>query len=46
MSTKTVGVVGWGSGRQKVGIELGSFELYPNYLNYPNSFGMFQTKAN
>ena len=45
MSTKTLGVVGRGLGRQKVGIELGSLELYTNYPNYPNSLGMFQTKA-
>ena len=48
MSTKTLGVVDRGSGRQKVGIKLGSCELYPNYSNhpnYPNSLGMFQTKA-
>ena len=38
----TLEVVSRGLERQKVGIELGSCELYPNY---PNSLGMFQTKA-
>ena len=42
MSTKTLGVVGRGSGRKQVGIELGLGELYPNY---PNSSEMFQTEA-
>ena len=42
MSTKTLGVVGRGLGQQKVGIELGSGKLYPNY---PHSLGMFQAKA-
>ena len=42
MSTKLLGVVGQGSEREKVQIELGSCELYPNYLN---SLEMFQTKA-
>ena len=42
MSTKTLEVVGRGLGWQKVGIELGLGELYPNY---PNSSGMFQTIA-
>ena len=41
MSTKTIGVVGWGSGWQKVGIELGSFVFYPN----SSQPGMFQTFA-
>ena len=48
MSTKTLGVDGQGLGWQKVRIELGSCELYPNYPNYPNylnSLGMVQTKA-
>ena len=48
MSTKTLGVVLGGSGRQQVGIKLGSLKLYPNYPNYPNysnCLGMFQTKA-
>ena len=45
MSTIMLGVVGRGSGRQKVVIEWGSGEVYPNYPNYPNSLGMFQTKA-
>ena len=30
MSTKTIGVVGWGSGWLKVGIELGSIPTHPN----------------
>ena len=41
MSTKTIGVVGRGSGWQKVGIELGSFVFYPN----SSQPGMFQTFA-
>ena len=41
MSTKTLGVVGRGSGWQKVGIELGSFIFYPN----SSQPGMFQTFA-
>ena len=41
-STKMLGVFGRHLGRQKDGIEMGSGELYPNY---PNSLGMFQTKA-
>ena len=32
MSTKTVGVVGRGSGWQKVGIRLGYGEFYPNFI--------------
>ena len=48
MSTETIVVVGGDSGRQKIVTELGSCELYPKYLNnpnYPDSLGMFQTKA-
>ena len=54
MSTKMLGEVNWGSGRQQVGMKLGSGELYLNYLNYPTiptiptistPLGMFQTKA-
>ena len=41
MSTKTIGVVGRGSGWQKVGIELGSCVFYPN----SSQPGMFQTFA-
>ena len=41
MSTKTIGVVGRGSGWQKVGIKLGSFFFYPN----SSQPGMFQTFA-
>ena len=41
MSTKTLGVVGRGSGLQKVGIELGSFIFYSN----SSQPGMFQTFA-
>ena len=41
MSNKTIGVVGRGSGWQKVGIDLGSFVFHPN-LSQP---GMFQTFA-
>ena len=41
MSTKMIGVVGRGSGWQKVGIELGSFFFYPN----SSQPGMFQTFA-
>ena len=41
MSTKTIEVVGRGSGWQKVGIELGSFFFYPN----SSQPGMFQTFA-
>ena len=42
MSTKMLVVVGRHLEQQKVGIELISGELYPNY---PNSLGMFQTKV-
>ena len=41
MSTKTIGVVGRGSGWQKVGIELGLRFFYPN----SSQPGMFQTFA-
>ena len=41
MSTKTIGVVGRGSGWQKVGIELGSYVVNPN----SSQPGMFQTFA-
>ena len=41
MSTKTIGVVGRGSGWQKVGIELGSYVFNPN----SSQPGMFQTFA-
>ena len=41
MSTKTIGVVGRGSGLQKVGIELGSYVFNPN----SSQPGMFQTFA-
>ena len=41
MSTKTIGVVGRGSGWQKVGIELGSNVFYLN----SSQPGMFQTFA-
>ena len=41
MSTKTIGVVVWGLGWQKVGIELGSYVFHPN----PSQPGMFQTFA-
>ena len=49
-----LGVVDWGLGWQKVGMKLGSAELYLNYLDYPTiptvptistPLGMFQTKA-
>ena len=41
MSTKTIGVVGRGSGWQKVEIELGSYVFNPN----SSQPGMFQTFA-
>ena len=41
MSTKTIGVVGRGSGWQKVGIELGSYVCNPN----SSQPGMFQAFA-
>ena len=41
MSTKMIGVVGRGSGWQKVGIELGSYIFHPN----SSQPGMFQTLA-
>ena len=41
MSTKTTGVVGRGTGCQKVGIDLGSCVFYPN----SSQPGMFQTFA-
>ena len=41
MSTKTIEVVGRGSGWQKVGIELGSYVCNPN----SSQPGMFQTFA-
>ena len=41
MSTKAIGVVGRGSGWQKVGIELGSYVFHPN----SSQPGMFQTFA-
>ena len=41
MSTKTIGVVGRGSGWQKVGIELGPYVFHPN----SSQLGMFQTFA-
>ena len=39
MTTKTIGVVGRGSGWQKVGIEVGSYVFHPN----SSQQGMFQT---
>ena len=39
MLTKNIGVIGRGSGWQKVGIEVGSFIFYPNSSQH----GMFQT---
>ena len=42
MSTKTIRVVGWGSGWQKVGIKLGSYVFNPN----SSQPGMFQAFAN
>ena len=41
MSTKTIGLVGRGSGWQKVGMELGSYFFHPN----SSQPGMFQTFA-
>ena len=41
MSTKTIGVVGRGSGWEKVGIELGLYVFHPN----SSQPGMFQTFA-
>ena len=32
MSTETLGVIGQGSGWQKVGIELGFSDFYPNFI--------------
>ena len=47
MSTKALGVVGHGLGRQKVGIELGSGDFYPNSIpigDVLNFFPMFFTQ--
>ena len=40
MSTKTIGVVDWGLGWQKFGIELGSYVFHPN-SSQPGMFQIF-----
>ena len=45
MLTKTLGVVGRGSGLQNSIPTFPNYPNCPNYPNYPNSLGMFQTKA-
>ena len=46
MSTKTLGMVGRGSGKFYPNyLNYPNNPNCPNYPNYPNSLGMFQTKA-
>ena len=48
MSTKTLGVVLGGSGRQKVGTELGSNDFYPNSIpagDVPNFCRIYKVLA-